>query len=56
MPRPDRPNEVLVSRILADEGSYDVGDPAPLVLVVPDESSPDGLGASASTCVSSAWG
>jgi len=43
MPDPDRPNEILVSRILADEGSFDVGDPAPLVLVTPDETAPDGL-------------
>jgi hypothetical protein len=43
MPDPDAPNEILVSRILADQGSFDVGDPAPLVLVVPDTTQPDGL-------------
>jgi hypothetical protein len=43
MPRPDRANEILVSRILERDGGFHVGDRSRLVVVVPDASAPDGL-------------
>lgn len=43
LPDPERSDEILVSTVLRDEGGFDVGDDAPLVLVSPDASTPEGI-------------
>ena len=43
LPDPRRADEILVSKVLRDEGGFDVGDDAPLVLAVPDPAAPDGI-------------